>query len=201
MITKELINSEVEKLRKELIANLEEPKFEVGKWYKRSNGAMINVQELHPRPKGYGITSSGSWAEELEMWETKAFTIATPYEVQSALEAEAVKRGFVEGAMFKCLEKGFVRPYRPYSKKDWNKGKKLSFRYYEDDNHLFCYDGLYCEELNVCSNPSIFRNGKWATIIKEKTSEEWANEYEDKHFKTTSLHNFLVINNLKITKK
>jgi hypothetical protein len=42
---------------------------------------------------------------------------------------------------------------------------------------------------------SIFEHGNWATIVTEKTSEEWAMEYSN------NLLNWLNKNNLKITKK
>ena len=52
------------------------------------------------------------------------------------------------------------------------------------------------------NNGIIFRDGVWSTPIPtEKTSEEWADVFDTKEYKRMTLHNFLVINSLKIVKK
>jgi len=196
---KQTIISKCDALKKELLSKIE-PEFELNRWYdsERNNAFFIkSVDKEHAF--GYGFLN-GKWVDStnINLWYIK--NLLTPSEVETALINEAIKRGFVEGAMFKCLEQGVIRHYRPYYKTQWNKGIELSLRYLEDGDCLFCYGGLWNGDSEVCSNPSIYRAGKWATIIpQEKTSEEWANIYG--YTQGISLLAFLRDNNLKIVKQ
>lgn len=147
------------------------PTFEVGKWYVSvsNNERKICITEYLGKEQahGYGFDYCGDWFNNLKnTWYISDMQPATDKEVEEALIKEAIKRGFKEGATFRCLEKGVVRPYKQYDKDKWGTGKKLTLRYFSKENHLFCDDGLYNVGLSVCSNPSIFRDGKWAEIIK-----------------------------------
>ncbi len=163
------LQKEVESKIKAFEASLVKPQFEVGKWYMHDHDVkcLFNYQ---PNGKGFGFYNDG-WTVNRSCdpsdW-NKIVRPATKEEIQEALTKEAIKRGFKEGAYFKCLEKGIIRPYKPYSKADWDKGDSvLRLEYYENGDHLFCSDGLYNVDLDCCSNPSIYREGKWATIISE----------------------------------
>lgn len=187
MITKELINSEVEKLRKELLAKLEEGiiKPVVGKWYKELTcEALYCIVELDKNTiKNYGFNYEGKWmnldTRYLDSdWLTE-IREATPSEVQSALEAEAVKK-YKTGDTFKCLVT------KSNVKIDFEK----RFDYYIKEDDL-SNNGM-----------QIYKQGKWATIIKEKTSEEWVNEFlKNENYALDQFAIFLEANNLKITKK
>lgn len=194
MITKELINSEVEKLRKELLAKLEEPKFEEDKWYRihytwqHCSGLpydkypfyivrfkekqFLDTRDVFELPCGTQVMMANNviidWFERL----------ATPSEVQSALEAEAVKIGFKKNITI-------IQP----------NGIKLEIY---SGNFVISVDAL---ELYFCG-ATIFSKGKWATIIKEKTSEEWVDEFlKNENYALDQFAIFLKKNNLKITKK
>lgn len=193
MITKELINSEVEKLRKELIAKLEEPKleepkFEIGKWYIAtcdniedylilldsidSNGEFVSKCWFTPATKSY---------RDYKGMFTKIQREAPPSEVQSALEAEAVKRGFKDDSTrlevsFNYIKNGYI-----------DKMTCGKFKWFNEENEF------------SCGGRVIFKDGVWATIIpQEKTSEEWVKAFQNDGL---PLITFLNTNNLKITKK
>lgn len=179
-LTKEIINEKVEQLRKELL-DMVEPKFEVGKWYKNINGTLRVYTGKNTDSYGISCHYDKHWFCEPCTWDLDhKWTLATPSEVQYALEAEAVKIGYTE-TNFKCLAGSTVNL----------KGRNNYYYYREDVNRLY---------YGIPTNANcVFNNGVWATIIpQEKTSEEWANEY---HTQGLHLNNWLNKNNLKIIKK
>lgn len=182
-LTKELINSEVEKLRQELIAKLEQPKFELNRWYKDTKSDLIIFIKSFDNKaiSAYGFNIRKDWIELSGDFyggnmdnAFKDLRLATQSEVQAALEAEAVNRGFKEGVKIKVV----------------NTSMELTLGY----SAFNMYD-------NCCylGGVLIFRDGKWSQIIpQEKTSEEWVKQYDGNQIWLTS---FLESNNLKITKK
>lgn len=177
MTTEEKINqlqAQIDELRKEVKPNLE-----VGKWYKTiltndDSKPLYCVTKVERHDfHAYGFDYYGAWVNDeyfgcINSSEIKERVPATDKEVEEALIKEAERRGFKEGAKFKCLELGKIREYKQYDSKDWGTGKNLSLRYFSDGNHLFCNDGLWNKDIISCSNPSIFRDGKWAEIIKDE---------------------------------
>lgn len=153
-----------------------ETKLEVGRWYK-SNDILKHIFYVTKLFDGkyfyYGFNSAGTYKYNdyylLASFGLKnGFTKATESEVFEALKKEAVTRGFVVGAKFKSSisEDGRIRTV--------GIGIFPQFNYYErNDNYLTTstlkeeWDNDLSSKKNQ-SNPTIFKNGKWAKIIKEK---------------------------------
>jgi hypothetical protein len=141
----------IEELEKELklLREIEElknkPKYEVGKWYKADNNALVcytGSGDNRETFEGYGFNIDG-WNDSTPNWARVCFKDeATNEEVQTALIKEAEKRGFKEGVMFKSAFMG-------------NKYQVAGFEI--DSNCLHCKGNSGC----------IFDGdtGKWATII------------------------------------
>lgn len=122
----------------------------VGKWYKenKENNFMFCFQGIYSRyesSKAYGFTLSGKWYENLGVDKESTYFEATEQEVKTALENEAVKRGFKKGVTFKSLD----------NKHCTLEGTSFLFK----KNTLYATDGF---------KDIIFKNGVWATIIKPK---------------------------------
>ena len=136
------IKSEKKELKKQLA---ELPKlFEVGKWYKYSTAIIC----YSGTPQNYGFTFSGKWTTEFYSNNLSLWTEATEDEVFEALKYEAIKRGFKEGDKIS---------------RDWSSLKPT----------LNGNISSYYESLNTLDvgGWQVFRNGVWATIIKEPTIE------------------------------
>ncbi len=133
---------------------LEEPKLEVGKWY-YSSSTRDTVLTCHQRidddgtMEGYGFFC-GKWEEEA--WHYNNVRPATPQEVETALIAEAKKRGFIHECLFNEIAdqaNGGI---------DQNHGK-VGGAFDMVDGVFYTYGyGRWC----------IFKDGKWATIIEDK---------------------------------
>ena len=136
---------------------------EVGKWYtlKEDRGnILVFIKSLNNNTDSYGLTYAGTWFENSsEGWtyidSPENWREATPQEVETALRAEAKKRGFVNGAI--------GNNSKPNNYNCMN--DKLNFVGIEFD--------AITNELRANNNDSsywiIFRDGKWATIIPEET--------------------------------
>lgn len=163
-----ILENQIKDFQKQIDELKSSPKFEVGKWYKSADGMHFVMLLEYERQysKVVGIID-GYWKESktFGMHGFSEMRPATKEDIESALIKEAEKRGFKEGAYFKCLEKGIVRPYKQFYKKHWGTGTSLKLKYFIEDDHLFCDDGLWNEGENYCSNPSIYRQGKWAEIV------------------------------------
>ena len=147
---------------------------EVGKWYYATEDEykwLFNYVELnkeHGRYCGYGFDLEYKddiiWNEQMSFQTENEckFSPAKDKEVEEALIKEAKKRGFKEGAWFNCIDSKIKRKFAPYSKLDAH--VELT---YKPNNTLCHYNGL-TTEYGGCSNPDIFRDGKWAEIIEDK---------------------------------
>lgn len=151
------LKKEISKLNKKIekLENKEEPKFEVGKWYKgvKRKNIIAYCERLYERGfYGYGFDDNGVWSAN-DLWLENADDPleATKEEVEEALIKEAKRRGFKDGIKF-------------VSSKSSLKGRinTSSFNYLEDCNELCCLD--YSGQTD-----SIFHNGKWAEIIEGVT--------------------------------
>lgn len=118
----------------------------VGKWYKSGN-SIFNHQE---KDGSYGILRSkwqqNNWTTKQEYFSEK-IEEATPEEVKTALEKEALKRGVEDNTVLIERLDGIYNVEYIY------------------ENHYF-----YAEKANILyyKGIAIFHNGTWATIIKPK---------------------------------
>lgn len=163
------------RLTQEWFPEVFETKVEVGKWYKRPNGNFLFIKSIkNTGVYGYGFDVFGYWVNctdesslaficDLEI--LKHLDKATHEEVESALIAEAKKRGFVEGAKFKSSisENGEIRTVR--------ESNSFGFIFCFDYNQLTTSTSKseWEDGWSSQSNPTIFKNGIWASIIKEKS--------------------------------
>lgn len=128
---------------KELFPSVFEENLEVGKWYKYERFLILVLDEIHWCGFGY----SGSW-EEKNLYDNllndKDFVPATKEEVETALIAEAKKRGFKEDVSWKFNDS--IIEYRAF-----------------DDNFFFHYG----YNILYIGSYAVFNNGIWAKIIEE----------------------------------
>jgi hypothetical protein len=132
--------------KKDLKKQLAElPKFEVGKWYNISAGIAFKIGDDYVN---YGICRD-EWRNDLLIDEYIVTGEATETEVFEALKNEAIKRGFKEGIEFERswdARKQTINSTKPY--------------YYSSSFTALNFGGSH-----------VFKNGIWATIIKEPTIE------------------------------
>lgn len=136
----------VEEYLEEWFPEAFESKFEIGKWYKITTDENYFLNWQGEYKQCYGILA-GRWDNKYFFYEyhKKNSVPATESEVFEALKKEAVKRGFINGAKY-------LSP--------------------TDQYHGKCTDRFdFSFKLNVLynNNFSVFTDGKWAEIIKEKT--------------------------------
>jgi hypothetical protein len=120
---------------------------EVSKWYKYNDSdihlvCFTNVE----KSEGYGFCKSG-WVD-LDIWNDRNLRLATEQEVKEALINEAKKRGFVEGTKFLSLLSAVKSICG------------INYNCYYNENEL--YSNGMC----------LFKDGKWAEIVKEPTEIE-----------------------------
>lgn len=154
--------TELEKLKQQLneisekVKQLENPKFEVGKWYKTDIGSLYFAEKIeNDRLLGYGFGGvSGDW----DIGNINGCCLlsdiirpATDKEVEEALIKEAERRGFKKGVKISRKNEAFS-PNLGYSELE------MSIRpmYRPERNRLEVYG---------CS---VFQNGFWAEIIKDE---------------------------------
>jgi len=155
-------------------------KLEVGKWYKVKdlqsgcsgfNGLGLATEKnpdsgLLSRDKGFNLIQTNG-----VIWKVNGdFTEAEPSEVKSELVKEAKKRGYKVGVKIKPLGN------YPITTID-----RLDFSYWCTDGEITLHVVAPEDEWEEsCSNPPIFKNGKWAEIIKEEKVELTLQEIADK---------------------
>lgn len=138
---------------------------EVGRWYKGTKrNFLLNYQG--DNMENYGFWEDKGFRNNLyfgSYWSNECIE-ATPKEVETALIAEAKKRGFVEGAKFKSFERGnLVRTI--------GKFQHYGIFDYSDRYNSLNVSTIKSEWENYNSNQRIFDNGKWASIIHEEIKE------------------------------
>lgn len=131
---------------------------EIGKWYKHNKFLLYIIDKTH----WYGFDVSGAWndyATYEDLMTDKDLLPATDKEVETALIAEAKRRGFKEGVKY-------FNASLPSFKET---ARNNEFKYINSDEVILYLDGN-----------TIFYNGKWAEIISEPievTLEEIAEKF------------------------
>lgn len=144
---------------KEMFPEVFETKLEVGKWYK-SNDILNHIFYVTKLFDGkyfyYGFNCVGNYEDNdyyllADFGLKNGFTKATPEEVESALIAEAKKRGYkdkkiilLRGSSEGQISRGTIGD---------------DFDYFPDENKLNIISKVY--------DYTVFDNGRWAEIIKE----------------------------------
>lgn len=127
-----------------------EVKLKAGKWYEYNDCLLCYQGIKDGLIRAYGFLQNMNWIETDNMGnEPKRWVIATPEEVQQALEKEAVNRGFEAGVWIKFKET-----------KEVVQLKSNECNYYEKDNSL-CIGGY-----------EVFLNGIWHDILPQYTQQE-----------------------------
>lgn len=154
---------------KQLKKQLEElPKFDIGQWYiSEEFGLIFQVTKINGDwIVGHG-TENGIWwtAKETDCYEECWFDLSkdefgdtrklNDSEVQTALIEEAKRRGFKEGVKFKLIEGGIGEVNNCDITSDYE------LKYESNMNRLMLDSGYNAY--------TIMKDGKWATIIKDKT--------------------------------
>ena len=165
-LTQEQINQLAEKkhakeLLQQFIPEAFETKLEVGKWYKlKDNPKILALYDCfkHHRPYAYIFNEKGDYQYRVEfsLFESPtSWELATEEEVSEALINEAKKRGFnnIGNLKIKNIHGGISNGYSTI-------------------NNDFYYD--YISNTLQLDGGIIFKDGKWAEIIKETepTKEE-----------------------------
>jgi len=145
-LTKKFIKENAEMTLKEAFPEVFETVLEVGVWYKY-NTTLFNYQK---NGNVYGFLR-GVWKNDNNwFWNSNiGVEIATPQEIQDALEKEAVRRGFKEGVIVKPLWETPLYSWNVYENQ---------IRFEEKSNAFY---------FGCC----IFKNGTWATIIQTITKQ------------------------------
>jgi hypothetical protein len=148
--------AELTELKKELKSELE-----VGKWYFAIHGTITWIVNPIRVTKGrieefYGTNDYSGWKDDAggtwgNISECKEFRLATNEEVFEALKKEAINRGFKEGAKYSnwLHSNGFI--------------KESCYKYDIKENSLSQVNNGGSHNVHW-----IFKDGKWAEIIKDK---------------------------------
>lgn len=181
MINEEIkkeINERIEALKTELeskfIRNTKEPEFEEGVWYSTWGGYCYGLfSKMGGFNKGF---INEIWRNNVIMATFNQWQKVTDFtELEELLKKEAVNKGMVDGVKI-YFKIGFPCKIK----------YPLAFRY-----------GLLLD-----ANSSVLMNslGNWAEVVKEKTTEEWIEDFK-KNSRCYNLYEFFEANNLEITQK
>lgn len=149
----EALEAEIKKLKDEV----NNPQFEVGKWYKNKEEPkfLFYLESIKGGSYyGRGFGCSGMWHNSNNCsWGIKGCVQATDKEVEDALMAEAKRRGFKEGVKWKSLFfKGEITDYNDNGRSSHDN----EFKYTAHKNTLSLGYGV------------IYKNGVWAEIVKDE---------------------------------
>jgi len=153
-ITEEQIKNNANKTFKEYFLEVFSVDFfELNKWYKDELNKWLFCFQGDGSAYGFINTTFGN---NYSMMSTLGFRPATEQEVFEALKNEAIKRGFVKGVY---VNNTGINDFRDTPFKEPINGE---FVFYEKINVLDSENG----------DGEIFKNGKWAEIIKTYTKSE-----------------------------
>lgn len=139
------------------------PTLEVGKWYLNGNGKTLLCYQGGDG-YNYGFNEAFNWSNTLGHAFQKGYVEATTEEVETALKAEATKRGFKEGVTVECLTGNFKTA--------------LAGDYYQPNG--YDYDQIWMLE-STGDSVQLFARGKWAKIAEPKVLELTMSELENKY--------------------
>ncbi len=163
-LSKELLKEIYDFVDENLKAKIEnevpemKPTLEVGKWYTPLNEykgkamvCIVNTDDFYN--VGYGFDFKGNYVTDnysiIGNTNPKSFRLATPEKVKTAIKNELIKLGFIKGCSFYSVL---------YQRKCESTSGNLDFSHFNEDfNWIIYIDG-----------EDVFRNGKFATLIKEK---------------------------------
>jgi len=142
--------AEQDKRFEEFKASLVKP--ELNKWYGYNDSSihLVYLKNLNGYDC-YGFDSNG-W-QQGSNWTLQNLRPATPSEIQEALTKEAIKRGFKFEIRFNAL----TNSVKAYNHEIGKVGSGDTFDFENDELHTTGY-GRHC----------IYKQGKWATIIKDE---------------------------------
>ena len=155
--------TEIEKLRKELNDRLDafeqnKPKCEIGKWYRTGPGSLYFIKKINgDMCSGYGLGYDNKWVVGDVCYVKLTKRIATDAEVDEMLKKEYNKLGYVRGKFYD-LKDGSIS----------NTCSATTILFETKKNSLWVQGCGY-----------VMLNGIWATPIKEKTIEEWGEEFRE----------------------
>lgn len=152
------------------------PTLEVGKWNVWDDDEDIVLWRItevtRSEIKGYGFLNN-EWNDECVLYRggcvkeaTLSLVEATTEEVETALIAEAKKRGFKDGVLFNCA-------LTPRTSCDFTETYNGEHNKWEFDSER--------NTLSRWANQYLFHNGKWSTIVTPKVLELTMSEVEDKY--------------------
>jgi len=167
---------ELKQEKKQLKKQLEElPSFEVGCWIKDEHSkALYFIEEIDFTKingvKSFGFSTKGGWSDSRHRSTrslTEDFIQATDKEVETALIAEAKKRGFKEGVTVHS----FIHNINLKCK-----NVNIKSKYISRFNKLH-----FGGDVSKCV--VIFKDGKWAEIIQPKTVHIPSGDYTETQVK------------------
>ena len=125
-----------------------ESELEVGKWYKWHGGILHITKIVGNSAWFYGVDEYGYWRKK--DWYSKSHEIrpelATDKEVETALIAEAKRRGFNKTTMIT---------------QTFNENQKMCIGFWDESSIEFTRNKLFAKGVRI------FDNGKWAEIISK----------------------------------
>jgi len=174
----------IERLRKianELEQNLK-PKYEAGKYHWTSVNSLYYIESINgDKCYGYGIDHSNNWKTGFVCYVENIRSVATESEVLEALTKEAVKN---------YKGKKFIESRTNSNKYDFDK----------DFEHFYFNGNTLC--IQCAGNGTLFYNGIWATVIKERSLKEWCKDFANHsltsidYIKSTKTELIEILNNL-----
>ena len=180
------IRQEIETACKKLAAELtekliqkEEPKeFLPNRWYKHhiTNMYVFNIKFGTKGNSNTGFIC-GEFAYSIACFYRENWQLVTDYtELDQLLKNELVKRGIVYKSLVKSVRTGAT---------------------YEITDDTIEFDKNRTEILYDVI--AVFENGKFAEVVKEKTTKDWLNELDNNY--KLEVYQFFKDNNLKIVKE
>jgi len=146
-----------------------ETKFEISKWYKDNklnNSYIYSTYRNGNEYYGYGLWA-GKWGSKLGIRNDSIE--ASEEEVKEALLKYAHDK-YTIGIKFKSINKeevGIIREVIPYSEAD----KEVFWNFDSNNSVVYSSNGIKCDS-RTCSNPTIYKDGKWAEIVTEDRKED-----------------------------
>lgn len=145
----ELLKEQLNSISEQIKALESNPRFEIGKWHK-SDRFPKWVMYRESKDSCYGIDCDGDWFynTQINFTDPHVSSFATPQEIEDALIKEFLKKNPTAPYKVKSLDSGNIFEFN-----------KKEFQFNEKTNTLYIVGYGILE---------VFRNGKWAEIIKDE---------------------------------